>query len=107
MTTPLPIACTLAPGDYSERLAWIAKLNRESLRSFHQDDLTLDLVYDIAAGGQVRELIRREEKCCAFLHFDVAETADAIRLRIEAPAEARDSTGALASALFAPFLVNS
>jgi hypothetical protein len=107
MTIPLPIACTLTPGDYSERLTWIAKLNRESLRSFHQNDLTLELVYDISASSQVRELVQREQTCCAFLHFDVAETADAIHLRIQAPPGARDSTGALAGALFAPFLVNS
>ena len=100
MTSPLPIACTLTAEAYSERTTWIAKLNRESCRAYHQEDLTLELAYDIAAATQVRELVRREEECCAFLHFTLAEAAGEIHLRIVAPAEARDSTGAL----FAPFL---
>jgi len=100
MTPPLPIACTLTAEDYSERTTWIAKLNRESCRSHHQDDLTLELVYDIAASAQVRELVRLEEECCAFLRFTLADAAGEIHLRIDAPVEARDSVGVL----FAPFL---
>lgn len=96
----LPIACTLGPEDYSKRLAWIGRLNRGSLRSYRSDDVTLELTYDIAANNEVRELIQREEKCCAFLHFTVAESPETIRLRIEAPPEALDST----DTLFAPFL---
>lgn len=100
MTTLPPIACTLTSGDYADRLTWIAKLNRESLRSYHLEDLTLELVYDPMVGSQVRDLVEREEKCCAFLHFTVNETADAIHMRIEAPPDARYS----ARALFMPFL---
>jgi len=106
MTTP-PIACTLAPEDYADRLAWIGRLNRESLRSHRLDGVTLELVYDGTASGQVRELVRREERCCAFLRFSMDETGSAIRLLIEAPVEACDSTGTITSTLFAPFLAGS
>jgi hypothetical protein len=102
-----PVACTLSPEDYTERLAWIARLNRESLRSQRQEDLTLDLMYDVAARASVHELVRREAKCCSFLHFVITETADAIHLRIEAPEDVRDSTGTNVQVLFEPFLVGS
>ncbi len=106
MTTP-PIACTLASDDYADRLDWIGRLNTASLRSHRQDGVILELVYDPTAGGQLRELVRREEKCCAFLRFRIDETGDAIHLLIEAPAEACDPTGAQTSTLFAPFLAGS
>ena len=31
-----PIACTLAPGEYKDRLAWIAAMNRDALRSYER-----------------------------------------------------------------------
>lgn len=106
MTTP-PIACTLASEDYANRLAWIGRLNRESLRSHRLDGVSLELVYDRTAIDQVRELVKREESCCSFLRFSMNETGHAIHLRIEAPAEACDSTGTVTSAVFAPFLAGS
>ena len=38
-----PIACTLTSGDLRDRLAWIAMLNRDALRSYDRTDLTLRL----------------------------------------------------------------
>jgi hypothetical protein len=43
----------------------------------------------------VRELVRRERECCAFLEFSLDVTTDAVHLRIAAPAEARVSAGVL------------
>ena len=36
-----PIACTLIEGDFRDRLAWIAELTRDALRSYERADLTL------------------------------------------------------------------
>jgi hypothetical protein len=100
MPTSIPIACTLTSGDYATRLAWIAELNRTALRSHDRRGLALHLVYAQEAADRVRELVQREQQCCAFLQFAVRDAAGAIQLTIEAPEEAR---GAL-DAVFAPFL---
>jgi hypothetical protein len=40
-----PIACTLASGDFDNRLTWIAELARDALREHRRDDLVLQLTY--------------------------------------------------------------
>jgi hypothetical protein len=100
MSTSTPIACTLTPGDYEKRLAWITTLNRSALRSHRLSHGTLELRYAPEAIAQVRDLVRREEQCCAFLRFTVRETSDALVLTIEAPEDAR----AASDILFEPFL---
>jgi hypothetical protein len=97
MTTPdtPPIACTLAPGDYPARLAWIAKLARDGLRSSERRDLVLELHYALEAADRVREMVRRERACCAFLTFDLQETSEEIQLIIRAPEEARGAVDML------------
>ena len=101
MTTPdeAPIACTLGAGDFRERLAWIAALNADALRAVRLDGLTLELAYAPQALDRVRQLVRQEQACCAFLTFEVREEAEAIRVRIEAPETVRDAI----DAVFAPF----
>ena len=100
MTTSIPIACTLDAGAYADRVAWIAALNRDALRASRQRDLTLELTYDPSAAERVRELVRREQACCAFLSFGLKEAADGLVLRIVAPEKTRDAV----DAFFAPFL---
>lgn len=95
-----PIACTLTPGDYKTRLAWIAELTRDALRSQARRDLELDLVYAADAAEHVREMVRKEQDCCTFLIFDLDERADEIRLTIKAPERAREA----ADMLFGQFL---
>lgn len=104
MPTPTPIAYTLTPGAFAERVAWIAALNRTALRSHHQERGTLSLIYAPHAAGQVSELVRRERACCPFLRFTLDEGADAVRLTVEAPAEVRGTGSDTAAPLFAPFL---
>ena len=107
MTTALPIAastpvaCTLGAGEYADRVAWITELNRSSLRSHQRDGLTLLLDYAPAAALDVRELVVREQSCCAFLTFDMHETPYAVRLSVTAPVEAAEAL----DVVFAPFLV--
>jgi hypothetical protein len=95
-----PIACTLAGHDYHERLTWIAQLNRDGLRSYRRDVMTLELVYAAAVRDRVHQLVRQEAACCAFLGFAVDESTDHVRVTITVPERA----GGLADDLFAPFL---
>lgn len=98
--THRPIACTLTPGAYAERVTWIAALNRRALRSHSQSGGVLTLIYVPGVATEVRELVRREAECCAFLHFELDVAADAPRLTVAVPAHARDA----ADVLLAPFL---
>jgi hypothetical protein len=101
ISEPTPIACTLGPGDFRQRLAWIADLNRDALRAQQRDGLRLELIYAPAALDRVREMVARERNCCAFLTFDLRQEAEAVRLVIEAPEDARDAL----DAVFEPFQV--
>jgi hypothetical protein len=69
MTTPdtPPIACTLAPADYLARLAWIAELTRDGLLHSERRDLELELHYALETADRVREMVRTERECCAFI----------------------------------------
>lgn len=95
MTEARPIACTLAPGAYKDRIAWIAALNRDALRRREHSDLTLDLRYAPQARTRVREMVRNEQACCSFLSFQLREDPDEIRLTITAPENARGAADAL------------
>ena len=99
MTDPTPIACALTRGEYAERIAWIAELNR-SLLDHEQRGLELLLKYPSEEKNRVQELVWREESCCGFLRFSIDESATTVELRILAPAETRDAI----DAIFAPFL---
>jgi hypothetical protein len=99
LSEPAPIACTLGPGDFQQRLAWIADLNRGALQAQHRDGLRLELTYAPAALDRVREMVAREQDCCAFLTFEVQREVDTVRLVIEAPEDARDAL----DAVFEPF----
>jgi hypothetical protein len=72
----------------SKRLAFIADLNRAALRATRQSRLTLELDHDPSAADRVRDLVRLEESCCAFLRFEVEDRSDVVRLRVIAPPEA-------------------
>jgi hypothetical protein len=97
-----PIACTLTAGDLRDRLAWIATLNRDALRGYDHADLTLRLRYNPQAMQQVRELMRQEQACCAFLTFEMHEQTDAVTLTIKAPEAARSMVDALFEAFLLP-----
>jgi hypothetical protein len=94
-TSETPIACTLGVGDYKERLAQIAALARDALRSHERDGLVLHLRYDAAAADRVEEMVRRERDCCAFLTFALREEGEEIVVTISAPEEARVSAETL------------
>lgn len=98
-----PMACTLAGGAYQERLAWIARLNRDGLRAHRRHPAALELHYAPAVRDRARELVRRESECCAFLGFAVEESAHGVRVTITVP----DRAHAMADLLLEPFLPGS
>ena len=99
---PAAIACTLGAGDFRQRLAWVADLNRDALQDQHRDGPRLELTYAMAALPRVADMVARERQCCAFLRFELIEEADTVRLIIEAPDEVRDAV----DAVFEPFLAS-
>ena len=96
----LPIACTLQGTSSQERLAWIEELARDGLRAVTRDDLRLELRYTADVAGRVREMIGKEQVCCAFLSFELTETGEEVRLTITVPERARE----VADALFEQFV---
>lgn len=85
MANDLPIACTLSASDYRSRLAEIAALSRDVLRRVERRGLSLDLRYAPEAATRVRQLVEQERSCCAFLQFELQESADEVRLLVTAP----------------------
>jgi len=90
-----PIACSLTAGNLKDRLAWIGELTRDALRSHERRGLMLDLRYAPEAADRVREMVRKEQECCAFLTFETHEDPDEIRLTITAPEAARKAADEL------------
>lgn len=95
-----PIACALQPGDYKERLAWIAKLASDGLLDVSREDLRLELKYAASVADRVSEMVRKEQQCCAFLNFELSEIDEGVRLTITAPERARE----VADRLFEQFV---
>jgi hypothetical protein len=98
-----PIACSLGSGDFQARVAWIAALNTRALRSHRRDDLVLHLTYAPDASDDVREMVAKEQACCAFLDFATREDAAGLQLTITAPEEAREA----AELVFEPFVAKA
>ena len=98
-----PIACTLAPGAFKDRLAWMAALNKDALRKYARRDLVLELSYALEARERVHEMVRNEQACCTFLAFELHETGNEIRLTVTAPERAREA----ADALFEQFVASA
>jgi hypothetical protein len=95
------IACTLNSGETKDRLAAIAKLNRDALIEHRRDDAALELTYAPEARSRVRKMVRDERRCCAFLRFDLEESMHEIHLTITAPEEARGMVDELFKAFLA------
>jgi hypothetical protein len=96
-----PIACTLSASGYQERVRSIRMLASRSLISARRAPLSLHLVYECDALGEVRDLVRAEQTCCSFLDFTMAEKDDGVHVTITAPVDAAPAADALFSH-FAP-----
>ena len=99
-STDTPIACTLEAGDFKERVGWIAKLNQAALLDARRDGAQLVLTYRPDHADDVREMVRREQQCCAFLGFDLSVDQQSVKLTITAQKGAVD----VLDAIFDPFL---
>ncbi len=102
----MPIACTLDAGDFKERTAGIRDLARRSLRHASRAPLTLSLTYEPNALDDVRDLVAKEEACCAFLTFDLKSSPRDVVLTITAPQAAAEAADLLFDH-FAPELASS
>ena len=95
-----PIACTLSPAAFGERVQTIAALSARNLRSARRDGRRLHLTFALGARADVEDLVRKEQACCAFLDFELSATPDAVELTITVPERAADD----AETLLSPFL---
>lgn len=100
-----PIACTLPASGYQERVKSIRLLASRSLISARRAPSSLHLVYEADALGEVRDLVRAEQACCAFLDFKILEQEDGVHVTITAPADAAQAADVLFSH-FAPELAH-
>jgi len=91
--------CSLEARDFIERVAWIAALNDKWLRDCRRRGASLILIYASEARNEVEEMIAREQKCCAFLEFNLRATNGTTELTITVP----EGQEANADGLLAPF----
>lgn len=94
-TAEAAIACTLQADDFNGRTAWIRGIAERHLKKSMRSPLTLYLVYGPEAADDVREMVRKEQECCAFLRFDLSVANDAVHLLITAPEAAREAADML------------
>ncbi|MFS8115959.1 hypothetical protein QD460_29925 [Rhizobium jaguaris] len=85
------IACTLDATDFKARTAEIQNIASRYLQRVSRQPLSIELTYLPAAQAQLRDLVRKETQCCAFLTFDLRERGNAVVLVITAPEEAGDA----------------
>ena len=89
------VFCSLNRRDFKERVAWIAALNKQSLRGHTFDGGTLTLTYVRDALPQVEEMVERERECCAFLEFHLHAHDETATLTISVPDHVKDSADLL------------
>jgi hypothetical protein len=95
----VPIACTLDPTSFDQRLNDIRALMARSLRGSRRDGRHLHLSFAPDARAAVEDLVRKEKSCCAFLGFELKATLAAVDLTISVPASAAGDV----ETLLAPF----
>lgn len=87
MSQDLPIACSLAPGQLSERLAEMTQLGADALLEVRQSGVRAELVF--AVGGEVHQrleaIVTAEAQCCPFLTMRVTEGDGVVTLAVAAP----------------------
>jgi hypothetical protein len=86
MTTS-PIACTLSPADYAERVGQLADLGGRALRSRVPlpDGVRLRFDPGATSADELRAVVAAERECCPFLRLEVREDADVLELDIAGP----------------------
>lgn len=80
-----PIACRLDAHEIKARTELIRTLTSRHLRQASRTALRLNLTYAPEALSEVRDLVRMEQACCAFLTFDLTHDATGVFVTITAP----------------------
>jgi hypothetical protein len=88
--TKTPIACTLTNEDYKTRLAEFRAVS-QWLKAVQREKGTVHLIYELVAANRVRDLVQKEQLCCAFLTFEMREDKGGFYLTITAPEEVHES----------------
>src|SRR5262245_32205493 len=83
-----PIAGTLSGAAMQQRLQEIEQLARDALVERQRRPGGVRLSYRRNAEAAVRQLVRRERQCCAFLTFEIGVDEEHVRVDITAPPEA-------------------
>jgi hypothetical protein len=96
----LPIACTLSPGEMTERMALTEALAADGLldRAATASGLRVRLRDTPEIARRTRELIAAEAACCPFLEFELRRADGDLVLDITGP----DGARAVIDLLFAP-----
>jgi hypothetical protein len=89
-----PIACTLSTEDYKARVAELRAVS-QWLKDVQHGEGTVHLTYDPVAARRVRDLVQKEQLCCAFLRFEMREEESGFHLTITAPEEVHDTAEVL------------
>jgi hypothetical protein len=95
-----PIACSLGGTELSDRYRDLASFGRAHLkdRRSEVDGEHLRFHRSPEAERQLRAIIAAEERCCAFLDFDLKVSGDELELRIGAAESGRPVAAELAAA---------
>lgn len=99
--TKLPvIACTLTSDQRVERQREMEELARRSVVGREQQGRLVRLHYRHTpqVEAAVRDLVRRESQCCAFLAFDIAVEGARLTLEIRGPEGSEEVLGAIYTA---------
>jgi hypothetical protein len=80
----LPVACTLGPADGTQRLAEWRRVTADAGagRSIATGLVTLKFRDAPGIGAELRRLVAAERDCCAFLGWNVVQTAAEWRVEI-------------------------
>ena len=84
-----PIACTLSREDYRAQVTELRAVS-ECLKNVRHGEGSVHLTYDLTAANRVRDLVQKEQLCCAFLKFEMSEDDSGLHLSITAPKEVRN-----------------
>ena len=87
----LPIACTLPPDQMADRVRFIEALAADGL--IGQEPIEGGVRSRFAGAPDVerrlRELVAAEQRCCAFLRFEIAREGDVLVLDVTGSQEAQ------------------
>jgi hypothetical protein len=98
--TALPIVCSLAPNELGDRRAEFDDLFSHHLLSVTQPEATRARLLLRAGEGieaAVRDLLAREQLCCAFFTFHVERVGDALVVEASVPSGAEAALEELTS----------